>query len=573
MFLVFLGALSSCTGFANDPVRQVLLEPETTYTQLHVAADQEMTLSTYLESGQVVQYRIWSLGNLAGIEANLRGPKGIIWTGSSLGTELRVDAVRVKNGGGHDLTIRWIQGNGVANYRYRILYDGPTPLLSTAKIQLTQARRSHQSTLFSENKVLVSGGSDNDGVPVASTEVVNTSDRTAEPAQDMEEARSYHSATAILGGPPERVGDVLICGGIGPHGDALLTTEIFDQETRSFEAGPLLPDKRAYLQAVYISAVGGLESFLKDKIVLVGGERTRNRPQFENLGQQHKYVEVDFNPTELWYYDPVSDTIQEFAKMKKGRLFPSVSYLPNGWLVIMGGGVDSTPSQPGCDVNDDTINCYCKSQEFPLCIQYLGKDGKDGFINYTFKDRATNTVEIYDTSTGNLFMLNSKMHRARLLHSASVLPGGRVLVAGGSTAARVSFKYSERKLAEFPQSIDSVEIFDPFANDSSGNPGVFYLISPLAFPREQHRSVVTKTGSALLLGGIYGVPGGLAPVGTIEIYPGPGGAVSAVDSMGVPRGAPAVTLLGDRMSVLITGGQGAEAPLDSAELLTFGEQP
>ena len=558
--------------FANEPIVRVLLTPSKTITQANVSAGGEMTLSAVLKSDQVVQYRIWSLGNLAGIEATLRGPKGLIWEGSSLGTELRINAVRIAHSGQHDLTLSWIQGSGVANYRYRILSEGASPLVSKMQIELQQARIGHKAVAISESEVLIIGGSDEDGTtPTASTEIVNTEEGSSSPSADMEESRTHHSATRIEDGPAGRIGDVFVAGGIGPQGDALLTTEIFDHETGTFVGGPLMIEQRAFIQALYVAGVSGSESFLNGKIVMVGGERTLNRPQFEANGQQYKYIEVDENSPELYYYDPASDLIQSLPSMAQGRLLPSVSYLPNGWLVIMGGGVDSTPSAPGCDVDDESINCYCKSQGFHLCTQYLGEDGKDGFINYTFKDRATNTVEIYDTNTANLFQLNSKMHRARLGHSAAVLPGGRVLVAGGSTAARRSFKKNEKHLAEYPRAVDSVELFDPNMNDSSGNPGVFYLLAPLAFPREQHQSVVTKSGKAIIIGGLHEIPGGLSAIAAIGIYPGSEGAVTEVDVMKHARGGMAATLMFDRLSVLVTGGIGATGPMDSAELLTFTE--
>lgn len=572
IFLVFSTGLAGCMDFTNEPIVRVLLTPDKTMTQANVSAGGEMTLSALLETDQVVQYRIWSLGELAGIEASLRGPKGLIWKGSSLGTELRIDAVRIANSGKHELILNWIQGSGVANYRYSVLSEGPSPLVSKTQIEMQQARIGHQAVAISGSEVLIMGGSNgNDPTPTASTEIVNTEDGSSSLSNSMEESRTHHSATRIEDGPAGRIGDVFVAGGIGPQGDALLTTEIFDHETGTFEGGPLMNEQRAFIQALYVPGVSGSESFLNGKIVMVGGERTLNRAQFEATGQQYKYIEVDENSPELYYYDPASDLIQSLPSMAQGRLFPSVSYLPNGWLVIMGGGIDSTPSAPGCDVDDESIHCYCKSQGFHLCTQYLGEDGKEGFINYTFKDRATNTVEIYDTNTANLFQLNSKMHRARLGHSAAVLPGGRVLVAGGSTAARRSFKENERHLAEFPRAVDSVELFDPNLNDSSGNPGVFYLLAPLAFPREQHQTAVTKSGKAIVMGGFHEVPGGLSPIEAIGIYPGSKGSVAEVDVMTHARGAMAATLMFDRLSVLVTGGIGVDGPLDSAELLTFTE--
>ena len=83
--------------------------------------------------------------------------------------------------------------------------------------------------------------------------------------------------------------------------------------------------------------------------------------------------------------------------------------------------------------------------------------------------------------------------------TASLLPNGNVLVAGGSVGGNVS---------------DSAEIYDP-------SMGLWSATTPLLTPRYGHAATVLANGNVLVVGGI-GLPrnanGGFSTLSTAELY-------------------------------------------------------
>jgi len=533
----WIAMVIGCADLTNDPITDIHLLEGKTYTTQQAKANQTVSLrfdATAEGSKQIIQLRMWSLGQLAGVDVHITGPNGqVVWTGSSAGTELLTPALQLPGVGQYTATIRWIQGEGHAGYHYSHLYSGESPLTGREQMPLEHGRYGHTTTVLSDGQVLAVGGDDNASTQghrniLASdtAEVLNTETGQPTATEALNHPRAFHTATRIEAPLSPMHGHVFVAGGLSPNG-ASRETEIFNPETNTFEPGPKLPGARAYQSAV---AVGGTGSFLDGTVVLVGGENTRTGPQHDLL--EGLYNEVDENPTNLptdaikkpersslWYFRPGDDTIKRVGQeMTYGRVASTVTLLQDGRILILGGGVDSLPTAPGCSTN--TLGCRC-SDSVPLCTQFQcpGGDCDDSqYTNYVRKDVATDLVEVYNTSTGELSVLKERMKKARIGHSATVLPNGNVLIVGGATAHRRNFKSDEGGLLEYPRSLDSVELFDPTLN-------TFRLLSPLAIPREGHAAAVmhgtcesTDLPCVLIAGGQRGVPGGLAPVTALSFF-------------------------------------------------------
>ncbi len=136
------------------------------------------------------------------------------------------------------------------------------------------------------------------------------------------------------------------------------------------------------------------------------------------------------------------------------------------------------------------------------------------------------SAELYDPVGHTMHMLPAMQER-RLDHTATLLRDGRVLIAGG---------YNGNDLA-------SLEIFDPSTNR-------FQLAGSLMEGRSGHTATVLSDGRVLFIGG---VGRGWSFLSSAEVYDPATGRSEPVGSLSVPRESHTATLLPDGR-VLVVGG-------------------
>lgn len=271
-------------------------------------------------------------------------------------------------------------------------------------------------------------------------------------------------------------GTVLVAGG-GVGAIPVKAAETFDAGSGSWTpTGELNEARRGHTAAA-----------LADGRVLVAGGRG-------TIGDPLASAEV---------YDPSSGTWTVAAPMSVGRIGHAMTTLADGRVLVVGGTA-------------------------------LGETGASGGQSIA----PSASAEIYDPATDS-WSETSPMSVPRFEHSASLLPDGKVLIAGGQGPAD-----GGRFTA-----LSTSELYDPAV-------GGFVGATPLGEGRANHAAVVLANGSVLVAGGVGGTNADIS-LASVERYDPRSGSWNRMESMSQPRtGATAVLL--DDGRVMVAGGESAQ---------------
>ena len=150
------------------------------------------------------------------------------------------------------------------------------------------------------------------------------------------------------------------------------------------------------------------------------------------------------------------------------------------------------------------------------------------------------------------------MATARYSHTATLLPNGTVLVAGGTDR---ECKPGPGNCVIGPSVLAGAELYDPVA-------GTWSSTGSMIATRFLHTATLLPNGMVLVAGGSTGAPGGGSGIATAELYDPAAGTWSATAVMATARSFHIATLLQDG-KVVVAGGKGTSSVLASAELYAF----
>jgi large repetitive protein len=433
------------------------------------------------------------------------------------------------------------------------LYDPATGVWSPTG-SLNTPRSGHTVTLLANGQVLVAGG--------------NAGDSSAE-LYDPATGAWYPTGTTISAGTATLLpsGQVLIAGGEDEDGYGSAGAELYEPGVSSAAQGPdafiptgsltlaryghtatLLPNGQVfvaggvfgYTAELYNPATGGWDPtggnfdpsyhtatlLPNGKVLVAGGNAGDDTP----LGGYAVYANL--NSTEL--YDPATGVWTPTGNLNTARYSHTATLLPNGKVLVAGGcyyelisdQLGTTVPLASAELYDPATGVWAPTGSMGTARYYhTATLLPNGQVLVAGGAYPNNSAELYDPATG-VWTPTGSLNTARYEYTATLLPNGQVLVAGGNGTNGV---------------LASAELYDPAT-------GVWTVTGSLANPRYSHTATLLPNGQVLVVGG-YGSGG----YGTAELYNPATGGWSLAGYLYTPRGDHTATLLADGQ-VLVAGG-------------------
>jgi WD40 repeat protein len=314
-------------------------------------------------------------------------------------------------------------------------------------------------------------------------------------------------------------GRVLVAGGAD---DA--RAELYDPQTGTFGLTGSMTTVRYSGGA---AARGATATRLSDGRVLIAG------------GTDDPLDEKPLASAEL--YDPKTGRFMATDSMASARFGHTATLLANGQVLIAGGfeaggGCPSTAELYSPSTGKFSPTGAMNHVRASHTATRLG-NGKvllvGGYCAGYAADTTPSSAELYDPSTGKFSETGSMSARRCYGFTATPLPDGRVLVAGGTATTQ-----EEEELA-------SAELYDPAV-------GRFTSAGPMTATRNGHTATLLGDGGVLLAGGNDKLA---------ELFDPTLGSFAPIGSMVVARAFHSATLLDDG-SVLFAGGELSGAPAE-----------
>ncbi|ABF92907.1 kelch domain protein [Myxococcus xanthus DK 1622] len=239
-------------------------------------------------------------------------------------------------------------------------------------------------------------------------------------------------------------------------------------------------------------------------------------------------------------YAPDTGTWTEVRPMGVARNDPAAVLLADGRVLVAGGtDVDQRPLR-SAELFDPATGMW--SAASPPGFSRGGAQTAVVLANGKALFVSGLQAELYDPVTGlweKAGLTGGAAGTHRLAHSVTLLPDGRVLVVGGTTARAAA----------------TAEVYSP-------ETGVWTLVGAPKVPREHHATVVLPDGAVLMMGGEHYTTGALASVERFDLKTETWSSAPALDE---PREKLGALALGDGAVLVMGGGNEAAGMLSESE--------
>jgi N-acetylneuraminic acid mutarotase len=368
--------------------------------------------------------------------------------------------------------------------------------------------------LLANGKVLVAGGLNTNGI-LSSAELYDPAAGTWTTAGDLGTTRLCHTATLLPNGK------VLVSGGVfttsvanGVTGSA----ELYDPAAGTWKPTcPLITARSGHIATLLANG----------RVLTIGG--------CGNTGVLSA-VEV---------YDPLDGAWSPTAPMATGRAWHTATSLANGKVLVAGGYNYKDDLLSSAELYDPATGTWAATGPLNTTRMYHtatllangkvlvagGEAGEGGIYRYILS-----STELYDPANGR-WTAAAPLSNIRYGHTATLLPNGKVLVAGGYDGGFLS----------------GAELYNPAL-------GTWTATGPLNTGRHRHTATLLPNGKVLVVGGWNA-----NNLSSAELYDPATGTWTTTSPLNTVRNGHTATLLSNG-KVLVAGGAGISNSSLSAEL-------
>ncbi|WP_426730769.1 Kelch repeat-containing protein [Myxococcus faecalis] len=483
-----------------------------TWTQVDAVGEGRIRhTATLLASGRVLVAGGWNAGGALGSTVLVDVENRVATPGPPLATPRHGHTATLLRSG--QVLITGGVGAGGEALASAELFDPESGTWSSTK-PLAAARRDHTAILLDEGRVLLVGGVGTGGA-LASAEVYDPGTKTWTNTGRLFVQRGNHTAT-LLGS-----GHVLVAGGSNKVAETVVylsSVERYEPSSGTWRALPPLRVARDGHTATLLTSggvlvVGGYnsshvaEAELFDPATeqwLPAGRLEKGRDLHTATRLSSGKVLVagghgdDGSLATAVLYDPATGRWSPTGTMTTARSAHTATLLPSGKVLVTGGYSDTSgtaaPLQ-GAEVYDPTTGRWSPVKDLTFkrgshtaTLLPSGKVLVAGGYSEKLDQGALATAELYDEATGTWTETPSFVE-GRGAHTATLLPSGKVLIAAGHGGFEDRFYLSP------------CELYDPATGQWSPTSGVLT-------PRENATATLLPLGKVLVVGG-YGYNGGV----------------------------------------------------------------
>lgn len=253
-------------------------------------------------------------------------------------------------------------------------------------------------------------------------------------------------------------------------------------------------------------------------------------------------------------YNPQAGTWDPTANLNIPRILHRAVMLQDGRVLVAGGQNASSEAMASSELYDPSMGEWTQvgnlNQARTLHTATLLQDGRvlvaGGCLGHSFVSDFLASAEIFDPDSLT-WTLTGEMESGRYRHTATLLPDGRVLVAGG-------LGDNEYIVSDLHETLAAAEIYDPATGQWSRTADLVEL--PLPTGRARHTATRLLDGRVLVAGNMsyFGTStSGVSPVFPAELFDPVTETWSLTESLNDGRYFHSATLLADG-SVLAAGG-------------------